>query len=140
MSTEQNKEIARQFTEQVFNQGNLDSIDQFLAPDYVNHTTPPNFPRGPAGTKAFISMFRAGFPDLSVNIDDMIAEDDKVVIRHTTRGTHSGMFLGMPPTGRVVQVFGVDIVRIVDGKIVEDWGIIDQPALMQQLGAMPTPH
>lgn len=140
MSLEKNKELAQRFSDQVFNQGNLQAVDDLLAPNYINHTALPNLPPGSAGTKIFVSMFRAVFPDLSITIDDMIAEGDKVVVRHTTRGTHTGTFLGIPPTGCSIQSFGVDIVRIVDDKLVEDWGIIDQPALMQQLGFAPSPH
>jgi steroid delta-isomerase-like uncharacterized protein len=137
MSIEQNKAIARRLTEEVFNRGNLAAVDEIMASDYVNHSAPPNLPRGAAGTKAFVSMFRAGFPDLHITIEDMVAEGDKVAVRHVTRGTHLGVFLGIQPTGRSVEVSGIDMVRISSGQIAEGWGIIDQLGLMQQLGVGP---
>jgi predicted ester cyclase len=82
-------------------------------------------------------MFRAAFPDGSMTIEDMIAEGDKVVTRKSYRGTHQGEFLSIPPTGRQIRVGLIDIMRIVDGKVVEHWNVGDDLGMLQQLGALP---
>src|SRR5215208_692531 len=85
----------------VFEQGNIDLLDELLAPDYVNHTpATPDLPTGPEGVKGVVSMFRSAMPDLKVVIEDMIAEGDKVATRYTLEGTHEGELFGVPPTGR----------------------------------------
>jgi predicted ester cyclase len=82
-------------------------------------------------------MFRAAFPDGSMTIEDMIAEGEKVVTRKTYRGTHQGELLSIPPTGRHVSVGLIDIMRIVDGKVVEHWNVGDDLGMLQQLGVIP---
>jgi predicted ester cyclase len=82
-------------------------------------------------------MFRAAFPDGSMTIEDMIAEGEKVVTRKTYRGTHQGEFLSIPPTGRHVSLGLIDIMRIVDGKVVEHWNVGDDLGMLQQLGVIP---
>ena len=85
-------------------------------------------------------MLHEAFPDLRAEIEDNVADDDKVVFRMTRRATHTGAFMGIPPTGKQVE-FGVfDLVRVADGKLVEHWGLLDQLTLLQQLGVVPTPE
>jgi len=140
MSTEQNKALMRQMVEEVFNRGNISLIDQFLAPDFVEHEElPPGIPAGSEGVKQLTTMFRGAFPDFKATIDDMIAEGDKVVIRQTWSGTHKGEFMGIPPTGKSVAFGVIDIVRMAGGKGVEHWGQMDSMGMMQQLGVMPAP-
>lgn len=138
MLTENNKILIRRFYEEVFNQRNLTALDDFYAPDHVDHTLPPGFPAGPQGTKQAIATMLAGFPDLRITIEDMIAEGDKVVTRFITYGTQQGALGSIPPTGKLVAVSTIEITRIADGKIVEDWGLDDRLAMMQQLGLVPT--
>jgi steroid delta-isomerase-like uncharacterized protein len=138
MSTDENKTLIRSFYEEVFNKRNLDAIDDFYAPDHIDHTLPPGLLVGPEGTKQAIAMTLLGFPDLRVTIEDMIAEGDKVVIRFTTYGTLQGTLGGIPPTGKRVAVPTIEITRIADGKIVEDWGLDDRLGMLQQLGLVPT--
>ena len=137
MSTEENKVLIRRFYEEVFNKRNLAALDEFYAPDHVDHTLPPGLPVGPEGTKQAIAMILSGFPDLHVTIEDMIAEGDKVVIRFTTHGTQLGRLGGIPPTGKQVAVSTIEITRIADGRIVEDWGLDDRLGMLQQLGLAP---
>ena len=84
-------------------------------------------------------MLFTAFPDLQFTIEDMVAEGDFVVVRHTTRGTHQGNFRGIPPTGKQVSGTGMFIDRIVNGKAVEQWINGDDLGLLQQLGVVPTP-
>ncbi len=95
--SEQNRAIVRRLYEEVFNQGNLGTADELLAPDARSHAGPSP---GPEGLKRHTSMLRAAFPDLHQSIEDVIAEGDKVVVRTTCTGTHVGEFMGIPPTGR----------------------------------------
>jgi predicted ester cyclase len=106
MSTEDNKALIRRFYEEVFNQRNLAALDDFYAPDHVDHTLPPGLPVSPEGTRQAIATMLKGFPDLSITIEDLIAEGDKVVTRFTTHGTQRGGLGSIPPTGK--QVGGLD--------------------------------
>lgn len=137
MSTEENKDLIRRFYEEVFNKKNLAAIDDFFAPDHVDHTLPPGLPVGPEGTKQAIAMTLSGFPDLHITVEDMIAEGDKVVTWFTTHGTQQGAFGSIPPTGKHVTVSTIEITRIAGGKIVEDWGLDDRLGMLQQLGLVP---
>ena len=137
MSTEDNKALVRRLYEEVFNRGNLSTVDELLAADYIDHTALPGTSPGPEGLKQFISMFRAAFPDLHFTIEDMIAEGDTVVVRQTYRGTHQGNLMGIPPTGKQVTISALHIYRVAGGKIVEGWVNSDDLGMMQQLGVIP---
>ncbi len=140
MSTEQNKAVARQLVEEVFNRGNMSKIDEFMAPDFIEREElPPGIPRDREGVKMLTTMLRSAFPDFKATIDDLLAEGDKVVIRQTWSGTHKGEFMGIPPTGRSVSFGVIDVIRFSGGKVVEHWGLMDSMSLMQQLGAVPAP-
>jgi steroid delta-isomerase-like uncharacterized protein len=140
MSTEQNKAFVRQMVEEVFNQGNVSQIDEFMAPNFVEHEElPPGIPRDREGVSHLTSMLHSAFPDFKATIDDIVAEGEKVVIRQTWSGSHKGEFMGIPPTGKSVSFGVIDILRIADGKCVEHWGQMDSMSLMQQLGAIPAP-
>ena len=139
MSTEANKAIARRFLEEVFGQGKLAVADEILAPDHVDHGPGalPGTPPGPEGSKMLVTGYRNAFPDIHFTIDEQIAEGDKVVTRWTGHGTHKGELAGIPATGKSATVTGMGVDRIVNGKIVESWGIFDQFGMMQQLGVIP---
>ncbi len=141
MSTEQNKALVRQMVEEIFNQGSIDRADDFLAPDFAEREeVPPGLADGREGVKQLTMMWRRAFPDLKATVEDIVAEGDKVVIRQTWTGTHTGSdFMGVPPTGKRVSVGVIDIIRIAGGKLVEHWGLMDSMAMMQQLGAIPAP-
>jgi steroid delta-isomerase-like uncharacterized protein len=137
MSTEENKALARRVIEQMFNEGNLDVADELLALDYVDHD--PSLPEdvhGPEGFKQYVGMYRAAFPDLHVQIEDQLAEGDRVATRWTGTGTHDGELAGIAPTGKRVTVPGMEIVRIANGRLVEGWEGYDSGTLMRQLGVM----
>ena len=139
MSVEANKALAQRYADEVINQGKLDVIDEICTTDYKSY--PPGFPpTDREGDKQLIAMFRAAFPDMRKRIDDMVADGDKVVERATYSGTHTGEFQGIPPTGRQAAFTGMHIFRIVDGKIAETRGIMDQLGMLQQLGVIPAPE
>ena len=139
MSTEQNKAVVRQLIEEVMNRGNISLVDEIMPPDFVDHEGAPGLPPTREGFKQSVPMLRSGIPDFNATIDDVVAEGDRVVIRMTWRGTQTGEFMGMPPTGKSISVGVIDIFRIAGGKIVEHWGLADMMGMMQQLGAMPAP-
>lgn len=121
------------------NAGDIDGLSALLADDFVDHELLPGFAPTKAGATDFFRMFVAAFPDLRMTPEDVIASGDKVVGRLRVTGTHKGAFMGMPPTGRRVDVQAVDIMRFGDdGRVREHWGITDQLTMMQQLGAIPT--
>jgi steroid delta-isomerase-like uncharacterized protein len=139
-ATDKNKELMRRFYEEVFNQHDVDAIDEFIANDAVSHASPPDVPKGIEGAKLFFSMYFAAFPDLKITAEDMIAEGDKVATRYTMTGTHKGEFMGIAATGKQVTVTGIEITRIAEGKLVEHWEASDQMGMMQQLGVIPSPE
>lgn len=137
--SEENKALVRRVYEQVWNNKDLDALDELFAPDIVNHEAPPGLPPGIEGSKAYLGMFMSAFPDTQMTIEDQIAEGDKVLTRWTATGTHTGELMGIPATGKQVTVTGLDLSRIAGGKVVEAWGQFDQMGMMQQLGVVPTP-
>jgi steroid delta-isomerase-like uncharacterized protein len=134
-------DAARRLLEQSFNTGNLELIDQLVAPQALNHD--PALPaqmrdlRGPDSVKRVVTMYRTAFPDLRMTVDDVIASDDKVVLRWHSEGTHRGELAGLAPTGIHGSVSGISIDRWQDGKIVELWAEWDNMGLARQLGAAP---
>ena len=139
MSAEENKAIVRRFVEEVQNRGDLAALDELCAPDFVNHSAPPGVPPTREGLEQLTALFRRAFPDGQMAIEEMLAEGDRVATRKTFRGTHQGDLMGLPPTGRRVEIGLIDIVRVVDGRVVEHWNAVDNLGMMQQLGAIPAP-
>ena len=140
MSIEQNKAVFRQIVEEIFNQGNISLFDELVAPDFIEHEElPPGIPVGREGAKVLFTQLRSAFPDFNAEIEDLIAEGDRVVVRMKWTGTHEGEFMGIPPTGRSISIEVIDIVRFEGGKFVEHWGIMDNMGMMQQLGVVPEP-
>jgi steroid delta-isomerase-like uncharacterized protein len=139
MSAEESKATMHRYLG-VFEQGNIDVLDELLAPDYINHTpATPDLPTGPEGVKGVVSMFRSAMPDLRVVVEDMIAEGDKVATRYTLEGTHEGELFGVPPTGQRLSIKSFTAERVSEGKIREHWRVSDNLDMMQQLGVIPPP-
>ncbi len=126
--TEENKALLSRLFEEAFQQGNLTTVDDNFSTGFVDHSTPEQA-AGPQGVKSYFIAIRAGFPDIRVAIDDLIAEDDKVVVRSTWSGTHLGVYEELAPTGKQVTRTLIQVFRIADGKIVEEWneggGLLD---------------
>jgi predicted SnoaL-like aldol condensation-catalyzing enzyme len=137
MATIDAKTIAHRWTELWNANSDLGIVDDLVASDFVSHSAPPGLPGGPAGVKVWVGIFREAFPDLYSAADDVIVEGDRVVERFHAGGTHRGDFFGIPPTGRSGRITGINIFRVVDGRIVEHWGNSDDLGLMQQLGVIP---
>jgi steroid delta-isomerase-like uncharacterized protein len=134
--SEANKAIALRFYEEIWNNGNFDAADELVAADYVRHDLRPGeAPPGPAGQKAVAAKFRAAFPDVRMDVEALVAENDLVVARWTITGTHTGAWGEVAPTGRTVRFSGVNFFRIADGKIAEIWNVRDDLGLREQLGA-----
>ena len=135
---EENKAIFRRYIEEVWNQTNLEVVDEIFD-RYVSHQPDGSvLERGPEDVKRFMGEFRSAFPDLHSTIEDQIAEGDRVVTRWRMRGTHEGEFRGIAPTGKELEVTGIGIFRFSpEGKVVESWDNFDQLGLMQQLGVIP---
>jgi steroid delta-isomerase-like uncharacterized protein len=140
ISLDENKALVRELIDVMFNQGDVSRIDEFVAPDFIEHEElPPDVPGGPEAPKFMTAMMQAAFPDSKAIIKDLIAEDDRVAVRMTWTGTHEGEFMGIPPTGNRISINVFDILRIADGMVVEHWGLMDSMGLMQQLGVMSAP-
>lgn len=138
MSTEDNKAIAHRIIKEFSNEKRLGLLDDLFAEDFVNHSPGPGYGSDREGLKQFMSLFHAAFPDMLTTIDDLVAGQDKVAIRMTGRGTHTGDLMGIPPTGKHVTVTSISIISIVDGKVAERWNITDILSLLQQLGVSPS--
>jgi predicted ester cyclase len=142
MSTEENKTIVRRWIEEWWIKHNPDIVDELIAPDFIDHGTPGQIP-GPEGVRQGGSVLEAAFSDLHFAIDDLIAEGDKVVAFGTWIGVHQGEVstpLGtVPGTGNKVIVPAMTIFRIADGKLAEQWGIMEEVSFLKQIGAISTP-
>jgi predicted ester cyclase len=138
MSTEENKNIVRRIFEEGLNQNKPEVFDELISPSYVNYDFPAPA-RGLEGFKMVIGVFRAAFPDMHVTLEEELAEGDKVITRGYFTGTHEGDFQGIPSTGKQIKVKYIDIWRVENGKLVENWVQMDQLGLMQQLGVLPMP-
>ena len=139
MSTMQNKELVRKFTEEVFNKGDVDALDGFLSPDFVAHY--PGFQGEEvaydvAGFKQSMQQSRAAIRDFRIAIDSLIAEGDTVAARTTYSGVHTGSFMGIPPTNKRLSWHVMHFFRIANGKIAESWHSPDQLGMLQQLGVV----
>jgi steroid delta-isomerase-like uncharacterized protein len=137
MSIEENKQIVRRYQE-IYNSNNLDALIDVVSENLLTPKIMSGLPHGIEGAKAAHRIMLEGFPDYQTTIDDLIAEGDKVAARITMAGTHTGSFMGIPPTGKHVTFTGMYIARIEDGKIVEHWSEEDSVSLLQQLGVMQT--
>jgi predicted ester cyclase len=135
--SEANKALVRRWFAET-DRGNGAIIDELCAPGYVDHSPPlPGMGHGSAAVRRANAALGAAFPDTIHIIEDQIAEGDKVVTRLRGRATFTGEILGIPPNGKVVEITGISIHRIVDGKLVEHWANADLLSFMQQLGAIP---
>jgi steroid delta-isomerase-like uncharacterized protein len=133
MSVEERKAIVRWGLEELWNEGNLDVIDEALAADAIVHDVLSGDVHGPEGLRRLMAAWRAAFPDLQIEIHDQIGQGDLVVTRYTASGTHQGVLGPRAPTGRRVAAAGVSIARFADGKIVEVWETWDALAVVREL-------
>lgn len=139
MTTSEIKSLVERATQEVWNSGNLDVLDDVYADDQVRHDpSQPEPIRGLEALKQYIGGFLAAFPDGHITVEDIIVDGDKFANRWTFRGTHEGEFAGIPPTGKQVEFTGTSFGRVANGKIVEVWDQADVLGLLEQLGVVPT--
>lgn len=131
----QHSEVFRRVIEEGFNRGNFDAWNECFTETFTEHQY--GMPSTLAGFKRAIAGLRAAFPDLHLEIDEMVDQGDKVWVRMTSTGTHRGAFAGVAPTGRRITIAVMDVVRFENGKIVEHWGVPDRFALLDQIGGLP---
>jgi steroid delta-isomerase-like uncharacterized protein len=136
--SELNKKVVRRLFEEVWNKGNLPLADELFTPNYAHHdASTPDVGRGPESEKKRATLYRSAFPDIRLNIEDIIAEGETVMARWSCRGTHKGDLSGIAPTGKQFNISGVSIARFANGKMAEGWVNWDALGLMQQLGVVP---
>jgi steroid delta-isomerase-like uncharacterized protein len=136
MTIEQNKDLVRHLFSDAMNGRDLSHVDRVIAPGFINHGFGKTA-HGPEGFKEIIRQFTEAFPDMKIQLEEVIGEDQKVVTRGVWTGTHRSNFMGIPATGKHVSTEYIDIWRVEDGMCVENWVQMDIPGLMQQLGTMP---
>jgi predicted ester cyclase len=132
--TEKNKAVVRRFNQEVIGEGNLESFKELMDEQFVNRSAPEGMSNGADGMIYFFNeILRPAMPDIQVTIHQQVAEGDLVTTRKTIGGTHTGTFLGIPPTGRAVNIDVIDIVRVKDGRYFEHWGITSLSEVLAQL-------
>lgn len=140
--SEANKELVRGYYRDVMNKGQGDTtiFDHYVSPDAILHNSYPSGPVDAQAWKDRVRIFTSSFSDVEIELGDVIAEGDKVVTQMIFRGTHTGEFLGIPATGKRVAADEIQIMRVVDGKIVERRSVLDMISLLAQLGATEIPE
>jgi steroid delta-isomerase-like uncharacterized protein len=138
MSAEANKVAVRRFIDEVFVKGNADAVDKLVTHDFTPHSWGP-MPSGVEPLKQAIKRVHAGLTGVSMKIEDMIAEDDKVAVRLTAHGKHDGEFMGLPPSGKEYTISETHIFHMREAKIAGHWRDADMLGMLRQLGALPQP-
>jgi steroid delta-isomerase-like uncharacterized protein len=141
MTTDQltrNKQLVDDFIQDLFTKGDLDAVDRYLAPDFINHDSPlPGTPEGAEGMRQVARTMRQALPDWHSDLEQLVAEGNTVVEVFTASGTHREELMGVPGTGKTITLRGINVFRIEGDRIVERWGRLDQLGLLQQLGLAP---
>ena len=140
MSEEENKQFMNSFIDEVINRQNLDAIDEMVSENFIEHVPFPGQGPGREGLKFAIGSMHTGFPDMNWTMHEQIAENEKVVSRFIWEGTDKGEFMGIPPTNKKVEVWGMVIDVVRDGLFSESRIIMDTAGLLQQLGVIPEPQ
>src|SRR5262245_58297866 len=136
---EQNKAIARRWSEELWSRGNLAVADEIIAADYQRHDPGDPFPaKGPDDVKRIVTMLRSMLPDFRITVESVIAEGDFVVSRYTATATDTVGYMGLPPTGRSIRTLAIQIFRFANGRIVESWSARDDLGTLKQLGHLPS--
>jgi len=136
MNIDEMKANGHRLINEFINNAKMDVADELFSPNFVNHSPEQGVTADLGGLKQYISMMHAAFSDFSATIEDMIAENDKVVARMRVRGVHTGDFMGIAPTQKKIDTTTISIVRIDNGKIVERWNVTDRLEMARQLGIL----
>lgn len=141
MTTEQltkNKQLVEDFIQDLFTKGDLDAVDRYLTPDFVNHDLPfPGVPDGAEGMRVAARIVRKAVPDWHSDLEQLVAEGDTVVEVFTASGTHRDELMGVPGTGKTISLRGINVFRVEGDRIAERWARLDDLGLLQQLGLAP---
>jgi steroid delta-isomerase-like uncharacterized protein len=136
--SQSHKEVIYRFIDEAINKGNHSVLDELLHPNYIFRSSDQVI-KGAQALKGFFAALRNAFPDLHLNIDDLLVEDEKLVSSFTLTGTHEAEFMGIPTTGNSINIHGMVLSRFREGKIIEEWEVLDQLTLLQQLGVVALP-
>lgn len=139
MPPKENKAVIRRAYEEIWNERNVELVDNLVTEDFLNHAAPPDRQRGHQGLKDVVRMLEGAFPDFRYKVEDVIAEGEKVAVRDVFTGTHQGDFMGIPATGNRVIMEAIHIYRFSGDKLAEHWVARDDLGMMQQLGVIPPP-
>jgi predicted ester cyclase len=132
--------VVRRLIGEGFSEGRLEVCDELIADGLVEHQDfGPDHAPGAEGVRAVIGSLRDAFSDFRLTIEDLVVAGDIVWTRNVATGTHDGTFAGNPPTGRPIRVDVFDVLRVVDGRVVEHWGVPDRLGVLLQIGAMRPP-
>jgi steroid delta-isomerase-like uncharacterized protein len=132
--------LIQEFYDEMLTNGNLDKIDELVTDDVVDHEQGmPGQPEGKDGVIFFVNAMRSAFSDIKATIGPSVESGDMASACVTITGKHTGEFMGVPASDKSFEIEGIDMIRIEDGKCAEHWGVTDNMALMQQIGAVPAP-
>lgn len=133
---DENLKVVSRIWDEVWNLGLYDTCDEILAADYWGHL-PMMDVHGPEQFKQLVTAYRIAYPDVHLTVEDIFGGGDKLAVRWTSRGTHLGEMMGMPPSGNKIEIMGISLFRLANGKIAEEWEGFDTLKMMQQIGAIP---
>jgi steroid delta-isomerase-like uncharacterized protein len=136
MPAEENRAVIRRAYEEMWNERNVDAVDELVTGDFLNHPAINQQRRGRQNLKEVIRIFEKAFPDFRYELEDIVAEGDKVAVRDVFTGTHEGDFMGIPATGNHVTMQTIHIYRFEGGRIAEHWAVRDEMGMMRQLGVV----
>lgn len=136
--SEANKHVVKRLFDELWNQGNLSVADELFAPNYTHHDpATPDLGRGPESERKRVNLYRGAFPDLRLHVEHIISEGDTVMVRWYCSATHKGELNGIAATGKRIDITGISVARLSNGKIAEGWVQWDALGMMQQLGVVP---
>ena len=134
-----NKRLVRRFYKEVYGDWNMALVPEVVSPRFISHDWPEGGPTGPQGFELFYSAIRAALPDARYEVDDLIAEGDKVVVRWRLLGTHLGDFRGIAPSGQKIELKGIAIYRVNNGKLMERWVVTDLYGVLEEMRTSSAP-
>ena len=133
-TAEKNKATVTRFNKEFIEGADINAFNDIIAPVFINQTAPPGVPKGPDGVMYFFNHFlRPAFPDMKVEIQRQVAENDMVTTHKVFHATHQGDFMGIPATGKKLDIEVMDIIRLQNGKFVEHWNVVDWQQVITQL-------
>ncbi|MBI1257793.1 MAG: ester cyclase [Chloroflexi bacterium] len=133
---EEQEQLVSRIWDEIWNQGELEACDEVFAPDYFGHL-PMMDVHGPEQFKQLVGAYRGAYPDVHLTVEDLFLSGNKVAVRWVSRGTHLGAMMGVPPSGNKIEIMGISLFRLENGRVAEEWEGFDTLKMMQQIGALP---